>query len=58
LSLVQAASVLSIAIDITIQPHMGSAQKQTRKMKITAIVIMCHQCSDAVGWAAGRASGL
>jgi len=25
---------------------------------LTAIVVECLQCFDAVGWAAGRASGL
>ena len=49
----------SIVEDTWDDTESESSEQQIRKVKYIAIVIyICLQCFDAVGWAAGRASGL
>ena len=54
-------SKIQIGFTFLVLAHLGSPRKRAVKRGVVVVVyrkILSLQCFDAVGWAAGRASGL
>ena len=49
-------SKIQIGFAFLVPAHLGSPRKMA--VKRVCVLTKCLQCFDAVGWAAGRASGL